>query len=162
MKKEDLIKILDESFLGVALEDLKRASDSNTNLAVFILGVCFIDSLAGFSYGKKEINDKQDGVRFKKFVEKYLKKFNKDELWNARSGLLHSYSAKGYNFVNKKQEYHNKINGENKIINDENFLEDLKLAYENFKKDILKDDIVFQNVQIRYKSLGLMKITELK
>ena len=93
LTKEQLVEELDSSFLKVALEDMKRAihPEVNTNLAVFILGVCLIDALAGFYGGKEEATSKGNCDRFKNFVKKYLPQYNSDDLYEARNGLLHSY-----------------------------------------------------------------------
>lgn len=164
MNKKQLVKELDKSFVKVALEDIKRTLDANTNLAVFILGTCFIDALAGFCFGKTETNDHKDGIRFKKFIKKYRKyllPYNPDDLWKMRCGLSHSYSTEKFMFVNKKPNYHNKrsIKGR-QIINDENFYRALKKVYSKFKKDILTNAQRFRYAKKRYGApqLKLMKI----
>lgn len=162
LSKKQIVQEMDSSFIEVALEDIKRALDPsvNTNLAVFILGVCLIDALAGFYGGKVEPTNDGNKVRFKEFIKKYLKQYSYDDLLEARNGLLHSYATKKYCFVNKKRYLHGKsINGR-MVINDENFYDDLRTAYENFKKDILDDsnqEKVYKNCKKRL-VLGLMKI----
>ena len=158
--KEQLLEDLDSSFSKVALQDIERSLAENTNLSVFILGVCLIDALAGFRFGKETKYDGQDGPRFKKFVKIYLKEYNANDLWDIRNGLLHSYVVKGYNFVNKKRYLHNPTKQGEKIINDENFYDDIETAYQVFRRHILDDKNqgkILENVKKRL-PLGLMKI----
>ncbi len=162
MTKEQLVKELDSSFLDVAIVDIERALGENTNLAVFILGVCMIDALAGFYGGKEKTTNEGNSDRYKNFVRKYLAQYDSDDLWEVRNGLLHSYVIENYSFVNKKSYLHNKFIYGGKFINDENFCSDLKTAYENFKKDILASsaqDEIFIRSEKRYKALKLMKIS---
>lgn len=161
--KEQLVKELDSSFQEVALVDIERALNENTNLAVFILGVCMIDALAGFYGGKEKATSEGNTIRFKSFVQKYLPQYGADDLWKVRNGLLHAYAVEKYGFVNKKQYLHDKPTNGGKFINDENFCSDLKSAYENFKKDILtssEHDPIFVNSQKRLNALKLMRIKE--
>lgn len=163
LTKEQLVKELDASFLDVALVDIDRALKENTNLAVFILGVCMIDALAGFYGGKEKPTSEGNTGRFKTFVRKYLTQYNADDLWEVRNGLLHSYAVEKYSFVNKKRHFHNKPTNGGKFINDENFCDDLKSAYENFKNEILagsEQDTIFMNIRKRLNALKLMKIVE--
>lgn len=160
--KEQLVNELDSSFSTVALEDIKRALDPNVNttLAVFILGVCLIDALAGFRFGKEVKNDKKDGERFKDFVKIYIKQYNANDLWKVRNGMLHSYAVEKYAFVNKKSYLHDQSTNGGKIINDENFYKDLETAYKTFREHILtsSDQTIFKNAKKRYEAIGLMKI----
>lgn len=163
--KEQLVKELDSSFLALALEDMKRAIDPkvNTNLAVFILGVCLIDALAGFYGGKEKPTNEGNTGRFKNFVKKYLPQYNPDDLYEVRNGLLHSYIVEKYSFVDKKSHLHNQSANGGKFINDENFYSDLKTAYEHFKKDILSEPDggkILVNIKKRL-PMGLMKIREI-
>jgi len=164
INKEQLVNELDSSFSAVALEDIERVIDPkvNTNLAVFILGVCLIDALAGFRFGKEEKDDKKDGQRFKDFVRIYLTQYDANDLWDVRNGLLHSYTVQGYSFVNKKPNLHNKPTKGGKFINDEDFYDDLKTAYGEFKKDVYNSEEIFGKAKKRYNALGLMKITVIK
>lgn len=165
LTKEQLVKELDSSFVEVALVDIDRALKENTNLAVFILGICMIDALAGFYGGKEKTTSKGNRNRFKNFVRKYLSQYNADDLWAVRNGLLHSYAVEKYGFVNKKSHLHDKPTNGGKFINDENFCGDLKSVYESFKKDILassEQDTIFINVKKRLDALKLMKIVEVR
>lgn len=162
--KEQLVDGLDSSFKKVALEDIQRALDSNTNLAVFILGLCFIEALAGFYCGQTNPSVLGESAKqFKKFVRKYLPTYDAKNLWvSLRNGLIHSYCEKGkYIFANKKPELHLHIQNSTNIkwINDEDFVADLREAYKNYKKDILENEEVFKKARNRFQSFGLMRIT---
>ncbi len=159
--KKELVEILDSSFFAVALADMKNCLNANPNLPVFILGVCFIDALSGFAFGKTKKHDNQDKGRFKNFVKRYLTGYNADDLWEVRSDLLHSYATHQYSFANKKSYLHNKttVDGK-KIINDEDFYSDIETAYRNFRNDILKDSKIFTNTKKRLLVFGVMKINE--
>lgn len=160
--KEQLVKELDSSFSVVALEDMRRALDPkvNTNLAVFILGVCLIDALAGFYGGKEKPTSEGNTDRFKNFIRKYLKQYSADDLWEVRNGLFHSYAVEKYGFVNKKPHLHGNSTNGGKFINDENFYNDLETAYKSFREDILtgSDPTIFINAKKRYEAMELMKI----
>lgn len=165
MTEEQLLEKLDSSFLKIALGDIKRAShiEVNTTLAVFILGSCLIEALAGFRFGQTRPDQKGSGDRFRKFVKEYLGQYDEKDLWKSlRCGLVHSYAEKGkYIFVNKKPLLHFKKHKNGRlIVNDENFVKDLEAAYQQFKKSILNDGTIFLNAEKRLKSLGLMVIKE--
>jgi hypothetical protein len=50
--KEQLVALLDQYIFGWAYKDIERASvKGEAKLAGFILGACFIDTLAGFYFG---------------------------------------------------------------------------------------------------------------
>ena len=161
LTKEQLVKELDSSFLEVALVDIDRALKENTNLAVFILGVCMIDALAGFYGGKEKPTNEGNADRFKNFVKKYLTQYDADDLWEVRNGLLHSYAVEKYSFVNKKPHLHDQPTNGGKFINDENFCSDLKSAYESFKNEILassEQDVILINTKKILNALKMMKI----
>ena len=168
MTREKLIERLDASFIKIAFEDIKRALDENTTLAVFILGTCLVDALAGFCYGKEKIYDHKDAYRFKKFVERYKKiltPFTPDNLWQLRCGLTHSFSNNKFSFTNKKSQLHNKLHIRGRLnINDTEFYGALKKVYSQFKQDISTDDKIFKLALKRYNapSLQLIRIQDPK
>jgi hypothetical protein len=164
-EKEEIVKKLDEAFVSLALEDINRALHikTNTTMAVFILGSCFIEALAGFYCGQTDPNlrgKSQD--QFVKFVTRYLPKYKPLDLWQSlRNGLVHSYTDKGkYLYVNKKENLHHlqENQGGGLIINDENFVKELEIAYKQFKSDILSDPDIFSKVKQRFNSFGVMHI----
>lgn len=165
--KENLVKKLDESLFGLAYGDIERILPANPNLAIFILGACFIDAMASFRFGvtKEMIKDGKTGERFKDFIKEYLPQYSADDLWESlRCGLLHSYAEYGkYAFVNKKRYLHFKKDQQKRtIINDENFCEELKDTYEKLKCDILNKEEVYLNAKKRFNSMGIMYINTIE
>lgn len=162
---KNLVEILDKAFISLALEDINRALNSNTNTAVFILGSCFIEALAGFYCGQTDPNlQGKSRDQFVQFVTKYLPQYNSQDLWKSlRNGLVHSYTDKGkYLFVNKKRELHcSRHQGRGLIINDENFAEDLANAYNQFRSEILNDPNIFLKAQQRFDAFGITHILDL-
>ena len=167
IEKEELVKNLDKAFASIALEDIKRAVhiDTNTTMAVFILGSCFIESLAGFYCGQTDPNSYgKSKDQFVEFVTKYLPKYNPQDMWQSlRNGLVHSYTDKGkYLYVNKKRDLHHlQHQGRGLFINDENFVEELENAYEQFRYDVLNDPNIFLKTQQRFDAFGVMHILDI-
>jgi len=159
MRQEELVEILDKYLLGWAFGDIERAS-KEAKLGAFILGACFIDAMAGFYKG---INRKEaetgSSSRFKDFVKVYLPQYDPEKLWkDLRCGLVHSYAEGGsYEFTHSNSEIHFTKSSRGKIIlNLEEFLEDLKGAYNQLREDIMKQQDTFDKAIKRYKSMGLM------
>lgn len=167
IEREKLVKELDKAFISIALEDINRALhiDTNTTMAVFILGSCFIEALAGF-YCEQTDPDLRNKSRdqFVKFVTKYLPQYNSQDLWHSlRNGLVHSYTDKGkYLYVNKKRDLHySRHQNRALIINDEDFVEELKNAYGQFRDDILNDPDIFLKAKKRLDAFGVMHILDI-
>jgi hypothetical protein len=160
MQEEELGEILDKYLLGWAFGDIDRASKCEAKLGAFILGACFIDAMAGFYKGiDREEAKRKSGSRFKDFVEKYLPKYEPERLWeDLRCGLVHSYAEGGsYEFTHSKSQIHFTKSSRGKtILNLEDFLEDLKEAYNKLREDILTKKDSFDKAKRRYKSMGLM------
>jgi hypothetical protein len=160
--KEQLIKILDTYLFGWEYKDIERASiQGQAKLAGFILGCCFIDTMAGFYAGiDKRQAKRNSGKRFKDFVKKYLPRYDPKKLWeDLRCGLVHSYAEGGtYVFTDaNKAGFHFDTTSRGKIIlNLEDFCADLREAYKNFRNDILTNNKTFLKAKKRYKSMGLM------
>lgn len=160
--KEQLVSILDQYLFGWAYKDIERASIyGEAKLAGFILGACFIDAMAGFYAGLKKENVKNgSSKRFKDFTTKYLTKYNAEKLYeDLRCGLVHSYAEGGtyvFTDANKAGFHFNKTPKSKTILNLEDFLSDLREAYNKLRRDILTDNNVFLKAKDRYLSLYLM------
>ena len=161
--KEKLVNILDKYLFGWEYGDIERASiHSDAKLAGFILGACFIDAMAGFFAGvKKEEIRKGSSKRFICFTKKYLPRYSADNLWeDLRCGLVHSYALGGtYVFTDaRKDGFHFNTTAKGKIIlNLEDFLSDLRSAYNKLRNDILTDNDVFLKAKDRYLSIGIIR-----
>jgi hypothetical protein len=164
MTKEELVATLDRSLLEMAYGDIIRASiQGSAKMAGFILGSCFIDMLAGFYFGitQEDLKKRESGKRYKEFVGKYLTRYDAEVLYkDLRCGLVHDYAEGGsYTFTDNHPELHFKITVQGKIIlNLENFLDDLKAAYELYRDDILEVDEIYESALRRLNALGLMGI----
>jgi len=165
--KEQLVNILDQYLFGWEYKDIEKASVfGEAKLAGFILGACFIDTMAGFFAGvaKKNVGSGSSD-RFKDFVKKYLPKYDAEKIWvDLRCGLVHSYAEGGtYVFTDaNKAGFHFNFTPTGKIIlNLEDFLSDLRKAYKNFRNDILIDNNVFLKAKNRYESMGLMGLVNI-
>ena len=160
MQEEELLEILDKYLLGWAFGDIERASKGEAKLGASILGACFIDAMAGFYKGiDREEAKWKCGSRFRDFVEKYLPKYEPERLWeDLRCGLVHSYAEGGsYEFTHSRsQSYFTKSSRGKTILNLEDFLEDLKEAYNKLRKDILDQKDTFDKAMRRYESMGFM------
>jgi hypothetical protein len=162
MDKNALLKEMDDHLFGWAIGDIEKASvKGSAKLAGFILGACFIDAMAGFYAGIDRKTAKNgSGPRFKHFVEKYLKQYDAQKLYeDLRCGLVHSYSEGGtyvFTDANKDGEHFDKTPRGKILLNLEDFVEDLKSAYQQYRLDLLSDDSLFKKAQRRYLSMKLM------
>ncbi len=164
LTKEQLVEILDKYLLNLAYGDIEKTlSLAGTNLAVFILGACFIDAMAGFRFGITKKDIKKGGVssrHFQDFTKEYLPAYSAKDLWKSlRCGLVHTYTEYGkYAFVNNKSYAHHEPTPKGKtIVDNESFYIELGKAYQKLKDDILTKDEVFNNAKRRL-ALGIMKI----
>jgi hypothetical protein len=181
MTREKLVEMLDKSFYGCdcddkeclesvstgAMTDIKKALiEPAPDLAIFILGACFIDAMAGFRYGIVN-TDKAESKNFKKFVLAYLPKQYHDNEGDTfyrrlRCDLAHNYISTKHEYAflsdnSRESDHHKMLNG-HLILHRRAFVKELQTAYKNLKKDILDEsnDEVFDNAFKRYDKLGLM------
>ena len=168
LTKEQLVRILDNYLFGWEYKDIERTSiHGDAKLAGFILGACFIDAMAGFYVGidKKSMRS-GSGKRFKDFVKKYMPKYDAKKLYeDLRCGLVHSYAEGGsYVFTDaNKAGFHFNTTPRGKIIlNLEDFLCDLREAYNRLRHSILNDNKIFSKAKKRYLSMHLMGIVNIK
>ncbi len=170
---------------GGALTDIRKALKGGPDLAIFILGSCFIDAMASFYYGvtKEMLNEeskadadteklrtdypgyKGASNRFVGFIKKYLPTIylcgkGQDFFSSSRCGLIHSYVERDakYAFISGRNDCHGKKTiGGQIIINRETFVDDLENVYKKFINDIRCDNELFVRAKRRYDSLKLMK-----
>lgn len=164
-----------KKLLDVALNDIQNASNGGAKLGAFILSASFIETIAGFNYGRdseRQKNDKgkhiYDGYIFGLFIKNHMsryyncnKKIENQPLWvHFRCGLIHSYSCKNtYVFTHNEKDgkHFEKTPKEKKIIlNLESFIEDIRIAYEELLNKIENDDEAYIRAKKRFESLGIM------
>jgi hypothetical protein len=174
---------MDQSLFYWEFKDIERSSKGGGQLASFILASCFIDALAGFYAGvfqkeittkkqtieKREfiINDKgeeeesRSGKRYTTFVARYLSQYKPDNLYkDLRCGLVHAY-ATGQSYVfsddTNQSLFHmdNTLDGQI-ILKLEDFLADIRIAYRQYRKDIIDSNDLFIKAKRRYESMLLM------
>ena len=116
--------------------------------------------MAGFYKGiDKEEAKRKSGSRFKDFVGEYLQQYDPQMLWeDLRCGLVHSYAEGGsYEFTHSQPQLHFKKSSRGRtILNLEDFLRNLREAYDRLRKDILFKKETFDRAKKRYESMGLM------
>jgi hypothetical protein len=164
--KEQLVALLDQYIFGWAYKDIERASvKGEAKLAGFILGACFIDTLAGFYFGiNRSMSKNNSGKRFTTFVKKYLKRYNAEKLWeDLRCGLVHSYAEGGtyvFTDANKAGYHFNKIKDGRILLNLEDFCADLREAYRLYRNDILINDKIYAKA-LRRLDMGIMALSKI-
>jgi len=168
MTKEEVVNILDSQLFGWEYGDIIRASiQGKAKLAGFILGSCFIDAMAGYYAGiDKKTAKIHSGKRFKDFVQRYLNKYNNLKLWeDLRCGLVHSYAEGGtYVFTDNEKagKHFENVMGGKVLLNLEDFIYDLKHAYENLRTDILSDTEVYKRAKYTLENIGIMAFKIIK
>lgn len=169
MKSEEItpdivVKNLDSSVFEMCFRDIEKASIyGEAKMAGFILGACFIDTLAGYYAGLDDPKKQGSGIRFKEFVDQYLKKYDSEKLYtDLRCGLVHSYTVHNGTFAftdaNKAGFHFDKTPRKTIILNLEDFVIDIKEAYRLFRSDILSGGAVFDNAKKRLIALGTMGV----
>lgn len=145
------------SLHDMAFQDIKKASQGNAKMGAFILASCYIDYLAGFRYG---VNEK--GFYYSKFVKEYFhEKYDPSKLYHdLRCKLVHNYSEGGsYLFTDNHPERHNvEITDGRKMLNLENFLDDLENILNKYFEELRNDDDIYILALKRYNKFGILTI----
>ena len=169
LSPDELVEILDNSLKKIAFEDIKNASlEGSAKLAGFILGACFIDTLAGFHAGitKEDLQKTGSGMRFKAFVKEYLPQYNEEKLYaDLRCGLVHTYSEGGtyvFTHANKAGNHMDQLSNDRVLLNLEDFLSDILQAYERLIANIKTKQDAYRKAKRRYLSIGLMGVITLE
>jgi len=143
------IERLHTSLRDWALGDVRRAFSGGAKVGAFILAAHVIDTLAGLT--------KEKGVgadAWSQFVSRYLPRYNgharllEDGFRNATS---HNYSARGIRFVDGP-EYaarHWTMEGGDRVLHFETFIDDLGSAYDLFEQNLLTDAALRERVLSR-------------
>ena len=125
-------------------------------MGAFILCSCLIDAVAGFEKGSD--TNKTDYICF---VKKHLPNYDAASLYeDLRCKLVHSYSEGGsYLFTDAKPQLHGGFQGNQTVINLEDFVADIASALEAFATDISGNDVLLRSNAIkRYKSNGIIEV----
>lgn len=158
MRDYQLINHIHNTLNKMALDDIKKASAGRSKMGAFILGSCFIDYLAGFWAGKKSSR-----TVYKDFVKQYLKPYDPEKLYrDLRCKLVHNYSEGGsYIFTDANPSLHQKPHSGKKLINLENFINDLEAAMRQLFKDFSTDPTLEENAKKRFNEIGLLTVAPL-
>ena len=152
--KQQFIVHIRHSLEEMAFKDIIRASEGKSKMGAFILGSCFIEYLAGFRYGKETTHDD-----YKNFIKEFLgDKYDAEKLYeDLRCKLVHNYSEGGsYEFTDAKAFLHKQPINNKIILNLENFIDDLKLALNDYFKKLETSDELLQLAIKRYNKVGLI------
>jgi hypothetical protein len=158
------------SFEYYALGDIKRIKDAKMPLAVFLLGMCFIDQVAGFAYGGMTIEN-QYTERSKKFVTDYINKaisrrYNAHDLISLlRNNLVHNYSVVGdprknhgkYVLGFDRPLMHMQVLNGYTYIAYEEFVIDLEEGFKVYKEQLISNEEVQKRAIIHYDKHGILK-----
>ena len=148
MTKEQEGKIIDDIITALGTYALGNIKDSrniykppvniNMMIATFILCSCFIDQMAQIRFYKES----GLGDRFRKFVKKYFdSRYKPRKLYDSlRSRLVHNYSVRGKYWLadDRKYKHLEPVNGRI-YLNIDDFISDIEIVWEKFKKDLLTD-----------------------
>ncbi len=175
MTQIDLMKILEDSLYKMAFQDIERASSGESKIGAFILASCFIDVLARYRYGvhhkegknilrKSNINGEPTSNKtlYVGFVKEYFSnKYNAEDLYKSlRCCLVHAYTEGGkylFTHKNKRGNHFDQI-GDKTLLNLEDFIRDIKVAYEKLIKDIKKDEELFENAKFKLHTEGTLMV----
>jgi hypothetical protein len=118
-----------------ALADIEFMAEHNKPVGGFILAGCFIDQISSYRY-----NESSD-ESYQKFIEDYLPAYKDLRLQiRLRHKLIHNYSvAKELAIGSKIHQLHLKPLGPATALNLDDFVKDLKDAFEVYKKQIFYD-----------------------
>jgi len=158
MTDDQIIDQIVHSFSKYNLRDIGEINNHENlefTIVEFILCSCFIDQISGFRYNTDKV-----GKRYRQFVKDYLPQYNCDELYeDLRNKLVHNYSVGSfYGLTRKAPHLHlQKINGVTHL-NLENFIQDLKTAFDKYTYEIRNDSEIRRKALCwftEYKIIGL-------
>lgn len=151
----EIITQIKDGLKTMAFLDIKRASAGGAKMGAFILASCFIDYMAGYRY-----NQANTGQAYMDFVNDYLPAtYDKEKLYkDLRCKLVHNYSEGGsYLFIHGDTSKHGVTVGSKKVINLENFINDLEVAMDKFFHQIDEDTIIQQKAIDRFNSISILE-----
>ena len=136
---DEILNTIENSFRSFALRDIQvlRTCNPPVPIAVFILGVCLIDQLAGFRF-----NSGATKARFMDFVKTYMPGYNAESLAeDLRNKLVHNYSIgnEAYVLSDELSGFHLQPidpNSKSKVLDLSSFIADLEKAIEDYMGEI--------------------------
>ena len=157
MSEDQIIDQIIHSFLKYNLRDIQEINNNKLDftIAEFILCSCFIDQISGFRYNKEKV-----GERYRDFVQEYLPQYNSIKLYeDLQNKLVHNYSiCNFYGLTRNAVNLHlQNVNGKI-IINLENFIEDLKVAFDRYIFQLKNDAIIRQNASNWYSKNKILSL----
>ena len=122
-RDNESINILSVGLKQRAYGEIQTLAKGNTVLATFMVCCCFIEQMATYRYGAKNVGHPE----FIRFVTEYLPDYDGEGLRNdLRNKLVHNYAlGRKYALTGKRPDLHLKGTKTKKIINLENFVDDL-------------------------------------
>lgn len=139
---EDRIGFVLEAFGVFALSDIEFMAKGNKPIGGFILASCYIDQLSMYIYNSNA------NLNFEKFITEYMPDYKDLKLQiRLRHLLVHHYvTGKEFVLTTELPDNHLKPLGKQTVLNLNDFLEDLKKAFEEFKKQVNEEGAVRNNV----------------
>lgn len=131
-------------------------------LFAFVVMSCAIDYLSSFMAGGRT-----NGGIYKKFIVDYFpgEKYNSIDIYHClRCGLVHMFTINDRKYVltSGRSDLHLTVNeNSQKILNAENFYEDLLFAANNFFDKAEKDPDLLQKCIDRYENFGVFEYKEM-
>lgn len=124
------------------LADIEFMAENKKPIGGFILACCFIDQISCYRYNKKSSEHS-----YQKFIEEYLPAYKDLKLQiRLRHMLTHNYTVgKELSVSSNRPDLHLKPLGTMTILNLENFVQDLRNAFELYKQQIQDSGEVREN-----------------
>lgn len=148
--------LLDNSLYEMAFRDIEAIRNKKiASMSCFILLSCFIDYMAGYYCGVNITNRQH----FLSFCEKYLPMYDSNTLYqDIRCKLVHQYTEPGnLVFTDNTDKKDDRTKDTKRIIlNLDNFIENVRNAWLEFRKDLKNDKTVYEKALKRYESAGTL------
>ncbi|SRR5258706_3133863 len=143
-RDNESINILAVGLKQHAYGEIQTLAQGNTILASFMVCCCFIEQMATYRYGTKNVGHPE----FVKFVMEYLPDYDAEGLRkDLRNKLVHNYAlGHKYALTGKNPEFHLEgIRSGKQIINLENFVDDLGNAISKLVIQLRADPEIKKN-----------------
>ncbi|MFH1010572.1 MAG: hypothetical protein V1784_04990 [bacterium] len=165
----ELVERMFQAYEHRALGDIDHALEGNSRLGALILAACFIDymaHIAGIISGS--IGRDKSKPNYIDFVRKHMSRYDAEKLYeDFRCDLVHAYSGQGrYMYIADRPEVHlREADFPSKtLINVEDFVADVKAAFQRFREEVLSDEDKIQGVfdGIKEKKIGFIEEKDIR